>query len=198
MATASNQVAELVYDAAARELLTGTIGTAPRFHLVAYSGGNRGHVAKSSSKRADNSSSKSRAPYLYKQAHTLLSHLATTQTKEHNGVYSQRGGTIPPGHDDCVYVKHHPTFGECIRLLRHKDAEAIHSPFSAYPIPHGRANDFFIHGSGAKGSDGCIVPALRGERLRLNKAVHDFQGTVVLYVTNVSYMLPAEVGYQLA
>lgn len=181
--------AELVYDAA-RELLTGTIGTEPRFHLVAYSGGSRGHKATVTSKQADK--------YLHGQADTLMSRLAATKTKEHDGKYTQRGGTIPPGHYDCLYVKNHPTFGDCIRLLRQKDAEAIHSPFSAHPIPHGRGNDFFIHGSGAKGSDGCIVPALRGERLRLNRAVHGFQGTVVLYVKNVSYMLPAELSYQLA
>lgn len=181
--------AELVYDAA-RELLTGIIGNAPRFHLVAYSGGSRGHKTNVTATQAKD--------YLHNQASSLMSHLATTKTKEHKGKYSQRGGTIPPGHYDCVYVKHHPTFGDCIRLLRQKDAEAIHSPFSAHPIPHGRGNDFFIHGSGAKGSDGCIVPALRGERLRLNKAVHDFQGTVVLYVKNVSYMLPAELDYRLA
>jgi hypothetical protein len=162
MATSSTSVAELVYDAA-RELLTGTIGTEPRFHLVAYSGGSRGHKSNVSSKEA--------AKYLHRQADTLSSRLATTQTKEQKGKYTQRGGTIPTGHYDCQYVKDHPTFGECIRLLRHKDAEAIHSPFSAHPIPHGRGNDFFIHGSGAKGSDGCIVPALRGERLRLNHAV---------------------------
>jgi len=189
MAASSTSVAELVYDAA-RELLTGTIGTEPRFHLIAYSGGSRGHKAKVTPQQADN--------YLHNHSDTLLSRLATTQTKEHKGKYAQRGGTIPPGHYDCQYIKHHGKFGECVRLLRQKDAEAIHSPFSAFPIPHGRGNDFFIHGSGAKGSDGCIVPALDGERLRLSRAVRDFQGKVVLYVKNVSYMLPAELSYQLA
>ena len=183
MANTSPQVAELVYDAAL-ELLTGTVGTEPAFRFVAYSGGSRGHKANVSSKTA--------AEYLHGQAGTLSSRLATTQTKESHGHYTQRGGTIPPGHYTCHYIAHHAAFGECIRLLRTSDATAIHSPFSAHPIPHGRGNDFFIHGSGSKGSDGCLVPANDSERRRLNRAVHLFQGKVVLEVKNVAYMLPAE------
>jgi hypothetical protein len=186
MATAT---AQLVYDAA-RELLTGTIGSEPPFHLIAYSGGSRGH-AKVGRHSADK--------YLHGQATTLNSRLATTRTRTaSDGSYTQRGGTIPPGHYMCHYVAHHPTFGECIQLRRTADALAIHSPFSRWPIPHGRGDDFFIHGSGAKGSDGCLVPAIREERLRLNKAVKNFPGTVVLFVRNVSYQLPAELERQFA
>jgi hypothetical protein len=188
MAQTSTPVAQLLYDAA-RELLTGIVGKEPPFHMTAYSGGSRGHKPNVAPEVA--------ASYLHGQAGRLSSHLATTRTKESHGHYTQRGGTMPPGHYICQYVAHHPAFGECIRLLRTADATAIHSPFSPHPIPHGRGNDFFIHGSGPKGSDGCLVPASDGERRRLNRAVSLFQGKVVLHVKNVSYLLPAEFGGQI-
>ena len=100
----------------------------------------------------------------------------------------KKKGTTPGGPTIMgkYHLKTHESKQKWIRLV----------PF-AENVMHGRAG-FAIHGRGNRGSDGCIVPALRGERLRLNKAVHDFQGTVVLLVTHVSYMLPAEVEYQLA
>ena len=79
-------------------------------------------------------------------------------------------------------------------LRRRDDAKAIHSPFSAHPIPHGRTDEFFIHGHGRKGSDGCLVPDSDLERMRLTKAIKEYSGAVTLLVKNVSYQLPAEVG----
>jgi hypothetical protein len=189
LADTTSQIAQLAYDAA-QELLTGAVGTELRFHMIAYSGGSRGHKANVMPTAA--------AQYLHNEAGTLSSRLATTQTKHSHGHYTQRGGTIPPGHYTCHYVAHHPSFGECIRLLRTSDALAIHSPFSPHAIPHGGGNDFFVHGSGPKGSDGCLVPANDIERRRLNRAVSLFQGKVVLHVKNVSYLLPAELSGQIA
>ena len=183
----SSPIARLEYSAAS-ELLTGAIGSS-RFRVVASSGGSRGHKTSVSAKAA--------GKYLHAQASSLTSHLATTKTIEKDGKYLQRGGTLPPGHYICDYHAKHAAFGECIQLRQTSDALAIHSPFSPFPIPHGRSG-FFIHGSGPKGSDGCIVPANEVERLRLNKAVRDFPGKVILLVTHVSYMLPAELGGQLA
>jgi hypothetical protein len=186
------QVAELVYDAAAG-MLTGTIGQEPRFVMKAYSGGSRGHNPGVNRKLA--------AAYLYDSANRVSSHFANTpEIKDARGNYKQRGGTLPAGHYKCHYLEHHPPFGECIRLLRMADAMAIHSPFSPHPIPHGRGNDFYIHGHGPKGSDGCIVPESNDERLRLNQAVKQFSdsGRVVLLVKNVSYLLPAELEGQMA
>jgi hypothetical protein len=183
------QIAQLEYNAA-REVLTGKIGQTP-IHMIAYSGGSRGHKAGVGAKLAKE--------YLHGQASSIFSHLATTrEIKSKSGDYTQRGGTLPPGHYTCIYVERHRTFGECIQLLRTADAVAIHSPFSPRPIPHGRGNDFFIHGSGPKGSDGCIVPANNIERRVLNHAIKTFDGKVILVVTHVSYMLPAELGGQLA
>ena len=187
MTQPATKIARLEYNAA-RERLTGAIGDA-HFNVIAYSGGSRGHKTDVSAAHA--------AAYLHSQANSLFSHLSTTKTIEKNGKFIQRGGTLPPGHYVCHYHEHHATFGECIQLLQTRDALAIHSQFSAFPIPHGRGG-FFIHGAGPKGSDGCIVPASSTERTRLNRAVRDFDGKVILEVTHVSYMLPAEVGGQFA
>src|SRR5579864_1847336 len=183
MAKAPTQIAELVFDAA-QGVLSGTIGREPIFHMKANSGGSRGHKAVSP---------KLAAQYLHNQAGTLSSYFANTpEIKDARGRYKQRGGTLPAGHYSCQYVANHSSFGECIRLWRAADARAIHSPFSPYPIPHGRGNDFYIHGSGPKGSDGCIVPVNNVERHRLNQTVKNCSGKVVLLVKNVSYLLPAE------
>lgn len=181
------RVAQLTYDAA-REHLSGTVGDEPPFHLLAYSGGSRGHKAGVTLHEAK--------IYLHNAAGTLKSRLATTkEIKDRQGNYKQRGGTIPPGHYLCLYLTNHSSFHECIQLVAGRDAHAIHSSFSSIPIPLDRRG-FFIHGSGAKGSDGCIVPANEAERHRLNKAVRDFPGNVVLVVKNVGYLLPAELGGQ--
>jgi hypothetical protein len=185
----THKAAELCYDAAA-EHLSGMVGR-EHFRMTAYSGGSRGHKTGVQSALAKK--------YLYDQGTRLSSRFATTaEVKDAHGNYKQRGGTLPPGHYYCHYVAHHHTFGECIQLMMADDARAINSPFSPHPILHGRGNDFFIHGSGPKGSDGCIVPAIDAERRRLNHAVKEFQGNVVLLVKNVSYMLPAELEGQVA
>lgn len=175
----------LTFDAAA-EMLSGVIGKHPRFSMRAYSGGSRGHspgVAQALTKR-----------YLHSQASSLRGHLATTpERKDANGNYVERGGTLPPGHYWCHYLQHLPGFGECIRLEPRADAFAIHSPFASQAIPHGRnTHSFLIHGGGPKGSDGCIVPQSNVERHRLNGAIRDFEGRVILQVIHVSYSLPAE------
>jgi len=189
MAAKGTRAAALVYDAAG-EVLAGTIGPAS-FRMSAYSGGSRGHRAGVKPGLANQ--------YLHNQAATLSSHLATTrEIKDSQGKYKQRGGTLPAGHYACHYIAHHHTFGECIQLLRMADAAAIYTPFYPHPIPHGRGNDFFIHGTGPKGSDGCIGPAIEAERFRLNKAVKHFRGKVVLEVRNVSYLLPPELEHQVA
>ena len=183
------QSAQLVYDAA-EEVLSGKIGKEPQFYMKAYSGGSRGHIAGVGAKLA--------AQYLYGEARTLSSRFANTPRVEDHGRYKRRGGTLPAGHYSCHYVAHHHSFGECIQLLRATDARAIQSQFSPHLIPHYRDDDFFIHGSGPKGSDGCIVPADYPERHRLNRAVKGFSGRVVLLVKNVAYQLPAELEGQFA
>src|SRR5262250_3674756 len=116
MTSSDSRIARLVFDAAI-EVLSGTVGQAPPFRMVAYSGGSRGHRPHVKGELA--------REYLHGQAGTLSSHLATTQEiRDANGRYKQRGGTLPPGHYSCQYLVHHHTFGECIRLLRKVDARA--------------------------------------------------------------------------
>ncbi len=156
------------------EILSGKIGDAT-FHMKAYSGGGRGST------------------HPKQWEHSIQSYQATT--KKHG---SRRGGTLPPGHYLCHYIANHPKFHECIWLQRTADALQIHSPFSAQPIVHHRGDDFFIHGRGEHGSDGCIVPADSHKRLRLNKAIKNFPGRVYVHVVGTAYMLPAEVGGMIA
>jgi hypothetical protein len=161
--------AHFTFDAPS-ERLTGMIGT-DHFHLHAVSGGGRGRTVGVASD-------------------TVESHLATTQLIKH-GPRAHRGGTLPPGTYRCQYLANHHHFHECVRLHALPSATAIHSPFATMPIVHGRGG-FYIHGRGRHGSDGCIVPLLHGERVRLNHAIRDYAGPVLLRVTNVPYTLPAE------
>jgi hypothetical protein len=161
----------LTYDIA-KELLYGTVGK-EKFHLKAYSGGGRGKAAGYGPGES-----------------SLRSHLSTTKEDEDAGI---RGGPIPPGDYRCVYLAHHHPFkGAVIQLSPQHSARAIHTVFASMPIVHHRGG-FYIHGRGELGSDGCIVPEIPTERIRLNNAVKKEHGTV-LKVINASYMLPAEAG----
>jgi hypothetical protein len=180
------QIANLEYDAST-ERLTGTIGHALPFNIPAYSGGSRGHqqVKTEISKL-----------YLHSEASSPSSRYANTETVGKGtkaSPYKQRGGTLPPGHYSCNYIAHHEHFHECIWLKRDADTHFRYPTASGVSLDN-RADDFYIHGSGPKGSDGCIVIPDKKERLRLNHAVRDFSkhGHVILLVKNVAYLLPAE------
>jgi len=129
---------------------------------------------------------------------SIFSHFANTPTigdgsKKHP--YKQRGGTLPPGHYSCSYLANHAPFGECVYLKRDADTR-LHYPTSTGVSLDNRGDDFYIHGSGPKGSDGCLVITDVKERKRLNKAIKNFSDTghVILLVTHVAYVLPAEGG----
>jgi hypothetical protein len=177
------EIARLTYNAAS-QMLSGLIGDT-HFHDIAYSGGSRGHKATTSARATR---------YLHaSNLNESMGRFATTREiyDKKSDTYTQRGGTIPPGHYHCVYVANHPSFRECIRLDQMRDAHAIVSPFARHAIVHHRGG-FFIHGHGPKGSDGCLVLANEHRRKLLNEAVERFEGRVVLEVIHVSYMLPAE------
>jgi hypothetical protein len=170
VASADNSnIAVLTYNAPS-EMLIGSVGK-HHFHMKAYSGGGRGSVHPN------------------KWDHSINSSFANTKEKG-----SQRGGTLPSGHYLCHYKAHHSKFHECIWLERCSDATAINSPFSTHAIPHFRGNDFFIHGRGELGSDGCIVPENKWLRLSLNQAIKQFPGKVYVHVVGTAYLLPAERG----
>jgi hypothetical protein len=119
MPKAPARVAQLDYDAA-RERLTGVIGEAQPFNLIAASSGE----------------------------------------------------PLPSGHYECRYIAHHRRLFECIQLVR--------MGASAFPVAHAPGKGFFIHAPGFDGSDGSIVPVNNAERLRLNAAVKEFRGLVML------------------
>ena len=85
MAQPGPQIALLVYDAA-RELLSGSVGKEPPFHMTAYSGGSRGHQANVTPKEA--------ADYLHSQAKTLPSRLATTPEMKAKGLHLAGSGPV--------------------------------------------------------------------------------------------------------
>jgi hypothetical protein len=100
---------------------------------------------------------------------------------------------LPPGLYACRYVAAHPTYHECVRLFRDPEkGRFISSPLASHPIPHNRDDDFFIHGRGDLGSNGCIVPDVPAQRLLLTHAIRNYPGLVTLEVRHVSYALPAE------
>lgn len=187
----AKETALLTYDAA-KERLWGTIKPARPFVMTAYSGGSRGHREGDPVK------------YLYSQAALPSSHLATTAEKlGADGRLTQRGGTLPAGHYICQYLRNHGKLHECIRLKPAQDAKVIQLPpdvalkFGRTWIPHGRnlnGEFFYIHGRGPMGSDGCIVPKSPQDLKDLNEAVRDFPGLVILWVKNVSFQLPQELG----
>ena len=136
------------------ERLQGTIGAA-KFSMRAWSGGGRGRTGSG----AD---------------HDAASY-DSFRKESGEGTGHVHGGPIPPGLYIAWYVAHHHTFGECIFLMQtlsslvHIDTKA--DPRSADFIKMYNRDGFFIHGRGAHGSDGCIVPESSSERHRLNKAV---------------------------
>jgi hypothetical protein len=184
------KIAELTYDAEA-ERLSGTIGE-KKFDIHAFSGGSRGHRdVKNAAKQARNATL-----YRYSEAKSMFSRFANTPTigeGTKKDPYKQRGGTLPPGHYSCTYMENHKPFGECIYLNRDADTR-IHYPTSSGVSLDNRGNDFYIHGSGPKGSDGCIVITDEKQRRHLNKAIKEFSeaGHVILRVIHVGYLLPAE------
>jgi hypothetical protein len=188
MANATTATATLTYDAT-KELLQGTIGK-ESFSLTAYSGGSRGHSVSANSQVAKQQAKL----YLHVESASPSSRFANTRTVGEGtkkDPYKQRGGTLPPGHYSCIYKANHPPFGECIYLKRQADTH-FHYPTASGISLDNRGDDFYIHGHGPKGSDGCIVPQNNAVRLSLNKAIKNFPGQVILLVKNVAYVLPAE------
>jgi len=186
------KIAELTYDAEA-ETLSGTIGE-KLFDIHAFSGGSRGH--KQLNAKKPEQYAKNAKQYRYFEEKSMFSRFANTPTigeGTKKDPYKQRGGTLPPGHYSCSYLADHKPFGECIYLKRDADTR-IHYPTSSGVSLDNRGDDFYIHGSGAKGSDGCIVITEEKKRKALNKAIKEFneKGHVILRVTHVAYILPAE------
>jgi hypothetical protein len=155
----------LIYSIA-REFLQGSIGS-ERFFMRAWAGGARGQTGTSAEHSAD-------------------SYDVFRQTRHNKG---RHGGPLPPGLYICRYVAHHPHFGECI-FLEQTPTALFQVDMNANVRFYDR-DGFYIHGRGPHGSDGCIVPENNVVRMRLNKAVKNASGAVLLKVTDVGMPLPA-------
>jgi hypothetical protein len=150
----------------ARELLEGSIGT-EKFALRAWAGGARGQTGSGAE-------------------HSYSSYDVFRQTRHSKGIH---GRPLPPGLYICRYINQHPHFAECI-FLEQTPTALFQIDMNANVRFYDRSG-FYIHGRGPHGSDGCIVPENNAERLRLNKAVKNASGGVLLKVTDVGMPLPA-------
>lgn len=150
----------------ATEFLRGTIGS-EKFAMRAWSGGRRG-------------ATRGGAEF------TPASYDVFRKEDHDKGVH---GGPIPPGFYICRYVPKHRKFRECVFLQ-----QTILSLFQVDAKANIRfydRDDFFVHGRGPHGSDGCIVPESEGDRLRLNRAIRDAKVTILLQVVDPGMPLPA-------
>ncbi len=149
----------------AREWLQGSIGN-QTFSMHAWSGGRRGSTTPGASQHGYGS-------------HNVF-------RKEQNGV---NGGPLPPGIYLCRYVTN-GSGGESIRL-----DQTVTSLFQIDAQAHVRfynRDGMYIHRRGPIGSQGCIVVENEADRIRLNQAIKNWSGTVMLKVTDVGMPLPAE------
>ena len=152
----------------AREWLEGNVGN-DNFLIRAYSGGGRGRKGSGAE-------------------HNFSSYnVFQKETDDISG--HTHGGPLPPGIYICNYVAHHPKFGECIFL--EQTITALFQIDARAKVHFYDRNGFFIHRRGPHGSDGCIVPENEGERLRLNKAIKNAKGIVMLKVSERGMPLPA-------
>lgn len=147
-----------------KQWLSGSVGS-KEFSMQAWSGGGRGRTSGVAEASFDS----------YNEFR-----------KKKTGV---RGGPLPPGHYICKHVEHHKTFGECIFL--EQTITSLLSIDGSANIAFYDRDGFFIHGRGPQGSDGCIVPDDKKERLALNKAIRAAKDIVLLKVVEPGVPLPA-------
>jgi len=152
----------------AREWLEGNVGN-DKFLMRAFSGGGRGRTGSGA-------------------GHNFSSY--NVFQKETDGTTGHtHGGPLPPGIYICNYVAHHSKFGECIFL--EQTITALFEIDARAKVHFYDRDGFYIHGHGPHGSDGCIVPENDGERRRLNRAIKNAKGIVMLKVSEQGMPLPA-------
>jgi hypothetical protein len=152
----------------ARELLEGEVGN-DRFVMRAVSGGGRGRKGGGAE-------------------HNWVSYNVFRKEKDGPAGHTH-GGPLPPGIYICKYVANHATFHECIYLQ--PTITAMFEVDARANVHFYNRDQFYIHGHGPHGSDGCIVPAMNSERIRLNKAIKNADGAVMLKVSELGMPLPA-------
>jgi hypothetical protein len=149
----------------AGERLQGSVGN-ENFSMHAWSGGRRGTKTPGADE------------------HSYASY--NVFRKEQAGV---NGGPLPPGLYLCYYATDGPG-GQTIRL-----EPTITAMFQIDAQANVRTYDrsgMYIHGRGPIGSQGCIVVENEADRLRLNKAIKNCPGTVMLRVSDTGMPLPSD------
>lgn len=145
----------------ADEMLYGSVA-GETFSMRAFSGGGRGSTA--GIQRND------------------LAHWNTQKKAPARFDAANRGGPLPVGLYLAIYVDGHKRFGRCA-FLQQTLLSLIHAdPTSPVGIAVTERDDFFIHGDGPRGSDGCIVPAQRTALRALLGAIAKASGPVPLWV----------------
>lgn len=143
------------------ESLCGTVASIS-FSMRAFSGGGRGST--SGMQRADlrHWNTAKKAPVVFDKAN--------------------RGGPIPLGWYLATYFGHHPHLGLCAQLDQTMSSLIQRDYNSPIGLSFAARSGFYIHGEGPKGSDGCIVPAIKDDLHKLLKAIKSAGGPVVLIV----------------
>ena len=150
----------------ALEWLEGAVGD-QKFSMRAWSGGGRGRKGAGAE-------------------HTLASYDTFRKTDHKHGI---TGGPLPEGLYICHFVAHHPRFHQCIFLEQTLTA-VLQIDSAAIFRFYDRAG-FYVHGRGPHGSDGCIVPQNEADRHKLNNAIKNASGAVLLKVKDAGMPLPA-------
>lgn len=143
------------------EILYGTInGTT--FSMKAYSGGGRGSNAGMELVDLRHWSTSKKAPPVFSP--------------------KDRGGPLPVGLYIARYYGQHEHLGRCAELIQTLSSLLHADPWSDIGIAVTDRAGFYIHGSGPKGSDGCIVPAKASDLKDLLDAIKNTSEIIPLTV----------------
>lgn len=144
-----------------QEVLYGSVGS-KYFMMKAFSGGGRGSTGGLERHDLSHWDSGKKAPSKFNEL--------------------SRGGPLPDGPYLARYLSHHAHFGQCVRLEQTLSALLQPDPFAPCGMAVTDRTSFYIHGTGPKGSDGCIVPADRGQLKALLAAITSVSSPVMLLV----------------
>lgn len=143
------------------EMLYGTVSNIP-FSMKAFSGGGRGSTQG--------------------MAQTDLAHWSTRKKAPAKFSQRDRGGPLPTGAYIVSYYGQHDHLGRCA-ILHQTISSIIHLDFtSSAGISVTDRDGFYIHGEGPKGSDGCIVPAIKEDLKKLLDAIKSAKKPFLLVV----------------
>lgn len=145
------------------EVLYGSLGGVS-YSMTAYSGGGRGSTAGMERRDLDHWRTQKKAPDSFSAAN--------------------RGGPLPVGMYLVKYFGMHEHLGRCAILTQTISSLVYADPWSPVGVSVTERSEFFIHGRGPKGSDGCIVPGKDSDLKALLDALKRETSVVALFVQN--------------